>query len=37
MLGSLPIRALTSSRARYRPDDQLLVELPAEACRLVQR
>ena len=36
MLGSLPIRALTSSRERYRPDDQLLVELPAEACRLVR-
>ena len=36
MLGNLPIRALTSGRARYRPDDQLLVELPAEACRLVR-
>ena len=34
--GNLQIRALTTSRQRYRPDDQLLVELPAEACRLVR-
>ena len=34
--GNLQIRALTTSRQRYRPNDQLLVELPVEACRLVR-
>ena len=34
--GSLQIRVLTTSRQRYRPNDQLLVELPVEACRLVR-
>jgi iron(III) transport system ATP-binding protein len=34
--GNLQIRVLTTNRHRYRPNDQLLVELPAEACRLVR-
>ena len=34
--GSLQLRALTTGPHRFHPDDLLLVELPAEACRLVR-